>query len=92
MKRYCSEVQGPKLANMLEFGKTPILPPTDLQEMGFTVAAYPLTLLSASTKAMKETLQRLKRGEAVEDKLLPFQELQADVGFPEFYDEMERYI
>jgi hypothetical protein len=27
MIRYCAEVDGPKLANMLEFGKTPILSP-----------------------------------------------------------------
>jgi hypothetical protein len=27
MRRYCAEVPGPKLANMLEHGKTPVLPP-----------------------------------------------------------------
>jgi 2-methylisocitrate lyase-like PEP mutase family enzyme len=27
MQRFCSEVPGPKLANMLEYGKTPVLPP-----------------------------------------------------------------
>lgn len=29
--RYCREVDGPKLANMIEFGVTPVLPPEVLQ-------------------------------------------------------------
>jgi 2-methylisocitrate lyase-like PEP mutase family enzyme len=28
-------VDGPKLANMLEFGKTPILPPEQLRKIGY---------------------------------------------------------
>lgn len=61
MITYCNQVDGPKLANMLEFGKTPILPPQRLKEIGYKVAAYPLTLLSASAKAMKESLELLKQ-------------------------------
>ena len=34
MKQYCSEVRGPKLANMLEGGDTPILPPAELYKLG----------------------------------------------------------
>ena len=52
MERYCSEVPGPKLANCLEEGLTPILPPATLASLGFTVAAYPLSLLAASIAAM----------------------------------------
>eukprot|EP01035_Chromulina_nebulosa_P018252 gene18252-23925_t len=94
MIRYCNEVDGPKLANMLEYGKTPILSPNRLQEIGYTVAAYPLTLLSASTKAMLDILISLKHGESTEDtsKLLDFKELQQIVGFPDYYNEMDRYI
>ena len=40
MKRYCKEVPGAKLANMLEFGKTPILPPAQLQEIGIHYHYY----------------------------------------------------
>ena len=31
MKRYCDEVEGPKMANMVEQGKTPFLPPAELE-------------------------------------------------------------
>ena len=41
MVRYCKEVSGPKLANMLESGLTPIVPPSSLQEM-YVVLKYPI--------------------------------------------------
>lgn len=91
MKRYCNEVPGPKLANMLEFGSTPVLPPKQLEEMGYTVAAYPLTLLSASTKAMKRSLELLKEGKPTESEILNFEELKDAVGFPDYYDQIKRY-
>ena len=53
MQDYCARVSGPKLANMLEFGSTPVLPPQELKKMGYTMAAYPLTLLSSSIKVMQ---------------------------------------
>ena len=47
---------------MLEQGSTPVLPPQELKKMGYTMAAYPLTLLSASIKAMTESLERIEKG------------------------------
>ena len=91
MIRYCIEVDGPKLANMLEGGRTPILSPKRLKEIGYTVAAYPLTLLSASVKAMQSTLQLLKEGQPTDSLLLPFTELQDVVGFTEYNKEADRY-
>ncbi len=84
MYRYCKEVSGPKLANMLEFGHTPILPPKKLEEIGYTVAAYPVTLLSASARAMKQSLELLKRGHSTDSSILSFEDLKEAVGFPEF--------
>lgn len=93
MRRYCKEVDGPKLANMLEGGLTPILSPTQLKEIGYTgVAAYPLTLLSASVKAMNQALALLKSGERTDDLILPFKDLQAEVGFEEYYKDLHKYL
>ena len=91
MRRYCQEVPGPKLANMLEFGLTPVLSPQELQELGYAVAAYPLTLLSAGTRAMQLVLERIKEGRGTEDLILDFAELQKVLGFPEYYDALERF-
>ena len=76
---------------MLEFGSTPILPPAELEAMGYTVAAYPLTLLSASVKAMQEALRLLAAGKGTEDLLVDFQALKQVVGFSE-YDEEQRRV
>ncbi len=91
MEEYCNRVSGPKLANMLEYGSTPILPPVELQKMGYTMAAYPLTLLSASIKAMKESLELIKEGKPTLDKILSFAETKDVVGFTKYAKEEERY-
>jgi hypothetical protein len=52
------------MASMLEGGgKTPILPPAQLQAMGFKLCAYPLSLLGVSVRAMESALAGLKTGE-----------------------------
>jgi 2-methylisocitrate lyase-like PEP mutase family enzyme len=91
MEQYCQRVTGPKLANMLEYGSTPILPPAELQKMGYTMAAYPLTLLSASIKAMRESLELIKKGEPTLDKILSFAETKDVVGFTRYAKEEGRY-
>ena len=91
MNEYCQRVSGPKLANMLEYGSTPILPPAELQQMGYTMAAYPLTLLSASIKAMQESLALIKEGKPTLEKILSFSETKDLVGFTKYAKEEERY-
>lgn len=90
MRRYCSEVSGAKMANLIENGKTPILPYDQLQEMGYDIAVYPLSLLSASIKAMQETLSSIKTGDESQN-VLHFEDLQAAVGFPEYYAGEKKY-
>jgi 2-methylisocitrate lyase-like PEP mutase family enzyme len=91
MKEYCRVVPGPKLANMLEQGATPILPPTELKRIGYTMAAYPLTLLAASIRAMEESLQRIKQGESTDDLICSFPTTKHAVGFTEYAAEEARY-
>ena len=92
MQYYCDKVDGPKLANMLEHGQTPILPPQQLKEMGYTMAAYPLTLLSASIKAMQTSLQLLKDGQSISsDLILPFDDTKDIVGITHYANEEQRY-
>eukprot|EP01041_Mallomonas_annulata_P005422 gene5422-10861_t len=47
-----------------------------LKEIGFRVAAYPLTLLSASAKAMQASLQLIKEGKSTDSMILPFTDIQ----------------
>lgn len=80
MMRFCQEVPGLHMANMLEGGLTPLLKPDRLGAMGFALAAYPLTLLSSAAFAMREALVDLNAGNTPKT-MLSFQELKALVGF-----------
>jgi 2-methylisocitrate lyase-like PEP mutase family enzyme len=91
MQEYCRRVPGPKLANMLEQGSTPVLPPQQLKAMGYTMAAYPLTLLSASIKAMQESLRRLAVGTPTDDLICSFADTKKAVGFQQYASEEDRY-
>ena len=80
MLRFCQEVPGLHMANMLEGGITPLIQPERLGAMGFALAAYPLTLLSTAAFAMRQALVELQAGETP-NKMLSFEELKALVGF-----------
>ncbi len=90
MRLFCRRVKGWKMANMLEQGRTPLLAPAVLEEMGFKIAAYPLTLLSAAAGAMQRALDALAAGLPVEG-LVGFGALREIAGFPAYYAEEERY-
>jgi 2-methylisocitrate lyase-like PEP mutase family enzyme len=91
MREYCRDISGPKLANMLEYGTTPILAPSELKQMGYTMAAYPLTLLSASIKAMQQALDRIITGQPTEDVVTSFVETKDIVGFTQYFREEGKY-
>ena len=89
MRRYCAEVDGPKMANLIEGGKTPLLPHAELEAIGYKIAVYPLTMLNVSIVAMRAALTQLARGEAT--AAMTFEDLKRAVGFPEYYEEEARY-
>jgi 2-methylisocitrate lyase-like PEP mutase family enzyme len=92
MKQYCDSVPGYKMYNSLEGGKTPILNVEQLQQLGYNIAAYPLTLLSSQIKAQNKVLDVIGKGEGVkEEDLCTFEELKDIVGFGEVRDLEETY-
>jgi 2-methylisocitrate lyase-like PEP mutase family enzyme len=62
MRRFCATMRVPCMANMVHGGKTPILPPDKLQDIGFKLAIYPLVLLSSAVAAMQGALIALQSG------------------------------
>lgn len=91
MERICREVPGFHMANLVEGGATPLLPHAELQRIGYRLAAYPLTLLSAVTRAMQEALQVIKAGRHPDAALLDFASLRKAVGFDAYYEEEANY-
>jgi 2-methylisocitrate lyase-like PEP mutase family enzyme len=90
MRRVCDSLPGWKMANLVEGGETPIPSQSELADMGFAVAAYPLTLMSAAMRAMRDALDMMAGDRRPED-LLDFAELRARVGFDDYYAEEARY-
>ncbi|XP_047172617.1 2,3-dimethylmalate lyase-like isoform X2 [Vigna umbellata] len=94
MKAFC-EVSPlvPKMANMLEGGgKTPILNPMELEEIGFKIVAYPLSLIGVSIRAMQDSLIAIKGGRIPPPGSMPsFEEIKDILGFNAYYEEEKRY-
>ncbi|KAK9903723.1 hypothetical protein M0R45_001023 [Rubus argutus] len=65
MKAFCGIYPlVPKMANMLEGGgKTPILNPLELEDVGYKLVAYPLSLIGVSIQAMQDALAAIKGGQ-----------------------------
>jgi 2-methylisocitrate lyase-like PEP mutase family enzyme len=53
----------PQLANMLEGGRTPILPPAELERLGFRIVIYGISLLLRIAATMQSALEDLKSGQ-----------------------------
>ena len=91
MQLICSEIPGCKMANIVEGGLTPNLTMRELSDLGYQIAAYPLTLLSSSMRAMKSTLELMKDDLPRDELLLDFAELRKNIGFDEYYKASEKY-
>lgn len=85
MERFCREVPGPTVANMVEDGRTPWLTPTQLQDLGYAVALYPVSLLLHAADAQRRAAAALRSGES-DGPRLDFEEVRATVGWPDYED------
>ena len=90
MKRFCGDVEGPKMANMVEQGDTPFLAPEKLADIGYKIVIYPISLMLAGLRAMEESLASIKDGKHPE-ALAEFSHLRDVVGFPDYYDTEKKY-
>ena len=90
MRAFCKAVPGPKMANLVEQGDTPLLSPQKLQAIGYKIALYPLTLMLAGIQSMENALASLKRGEGAAG-IADFPHLREIVGFPEYNEAEKRY-
>lgn len=81
-------IEGPKLINMFHGGKTPVVPVSQLQEMGYSLVIIPSDLQRAAIKAMQETLKVIARdgnSAAISEVLTSFKEREMIV-------ETEKYL
>jgi methylisocitrate lyase len=55
-EQFARAIDAPLVANMTEFGKSPLLPLDALAEMGYAAVLYPVTLLRTAMKAVEAAL------------------------------------
>ncbi len=92
MRRFCAAMKKPCMANMVPGGKTPVLPPAKLQEVGYKLALYPVMLLSSAITAMQSTLAALQPGsKSPQPPAISFTDLQGVVGFPDYWSRETKY-
>lgn len=58
-----------RVANMVETGKTPLLTPAELHDLGFDLVVSPLSGLFSATKALRDTLALLRAKGTLRDDL-----------------------
>ncbi|MEU6480388.1 methylisocitrate lyase [Streptomyces sp. NPDC047017] len=63
-------VDVPLLANLTEFGKTPLLDAATLESLGYNIALYPVTLLRLAMGAIEDGLRTIA-AEGTQESLLP---------------------
>src|SRR5262249_59426213 len=56
---FAQAVEVPLIANMTEFGKSPLLTINELSELGYAAVLYPVTLLRVAMKAAETALTLL---------------------------------
>ncbi len=96
MQRALERFKGraPVLANMVEGGKSPLLPAAELQRLGFSLAIFPGAMVRVQTFAAQRYLEALKRDGTTAGMLadmLDFKALNELLGTEQWLERGKRY-
>lgn len=83
-RRFVDAVKVPVLANITEFGQTPLFTVDELRGVGVSLALYPLSAFRAMNKAAQDVYEALRRDgtqKAVLDRMQTRQELYDAIGY-----------
>jgi methylisocitrate lyase len=64
---FAKEIDAPLLANMTEFGKSPLLSFHDLMELGYRVVIFPMSAFRVAMKASERFLRALRESGTQKD-------------------------
>jgi methylisocitrate lyase len=92
-RAFCSALDVPVLANLTEFGLTPLFTVDELRSAGVAIALYPLTAFRAMSRAAEQVYTRLRtegtqRG--VIDRLQTREQLYDVLGYHEYERRLDR--
>jgi 2,3-dimethylmalate lyase len=87
-------VSVPTLANMIPGGKTPVLPASELESMGFAAVVWPNAFTYAYAKLATNLASELLRTgtpAGFHDRMIEFKEFNELVGLPEIRESEQKY-
>ena len=87
MATIAKRVTAPKLLNMFEGGKTPLVPLDRLQALGYRIVIIPSDLQRAAIRAMQDVLAAIRRdgnSRALTERMASFTEREAIVGTADY--------
>jgi methylisocitrate lyase len=91
-KQFTDAIEAPVLANLTEFGKTPLFTTDELREVGVRMALYPLSAfraMSAAALNVYETLRQDGTQKAVVDTMQTRMELYDVLGYQAYEDKLD---
>lgn len=83
MRRICREVPGPCLANNVEAGRSPVLPASELEAIGYAAVVFPVAATYAVARALRDLFATIRRSGTTADaqaRLTTFDEFNELVG------------
>lgn len=92
MRRFCEEIDARVMANMVEYGKTPMKTAGELEELGFDLVIFPNSLLRAAMQTMVETADHIREAGTtgdILDEIASF-DLRNELTDKEQVEELER--
>jgi methylisocitrate lyase len=92
-KEFARAVQVPILANITEFGATPLFTTEELRDAGVSIALYPLSAFRAMSKAALEVFETIRREgtqKGVLDRMQTREELYEHLGYHAFEQKLDK--
>jgi methylisocitrate lyase len=84
---FARQVKAPLLANMTEFGKSPLLTVDELAAMGYKMVIFPMTQLRIMNRAAEEVLKEIRQTgtqQALLDRMQTRQQLYQLIDYPAY--------
>ena len=91
-RQFTDAIEAPVLANLTEFGKTPLFETGELAEVGVAMTLYPLSAfraMSAAALAVYETIRRDGTQQAVVDTMQTRTQLYDVLGYQAYEDKLD---
>ncbi|MCB8816016.1 isocitrate lyase/PEP mutase family protein [Desulfosporosinus shakirovi] len=95
MKRITAGFNVPVLANMVEGGRTPLLPAQELENLGYNMVIFPTASTYMAAQAMKNLMEELmKTGttESLISEMISFPEFNELIGLTEIRELEDKYV